>query len=96
MSEVDEDVELLRRSGAYESEAAVIEDAFRTLLRTKPALRTELAVEKYRTGRVSINRAAELAGCSAIEFRELLADRGVARDAGYLSDDDREKYLDDL
>lgn len=96
MSDVEENVELLRRSGAYETDAEVIEDAVRTLLRTKPGLRTELAIEKYRTDRVSLNRAAELAGLSAGEFRELLADRGVTRDPSFLSDEDRDRYLDEL
>jgi Arc/MetJ-type ribon-helix-helix transcriptional regulator len=46
-SEVEENVELLRKAGAYEDDTAVVEDAIRTLLRTKPELGTELAVEKY-------------------------------------------------
>jgi predicted HTH domain antitoxin len=96
MSEVEENVELLRKAGAYEDDTAVLEDAIRTLLRTKPGLRTELAVEKYRTERVSLNRAAEIAGLSPAEFRELLHERGVVREAGFLSDEDRDAKLDDL
>lgn len=96
MSEVNEDVELLREAGAYESDAAVIEDALRSLLRAKPELRTELAVKKYRTGRVSFNRAAEIAGLSSEEFKELLHERGIARDASFLSSAERNRKLGEL
>lgn len=96
MSEVSEDVELLRKAGAYESDAAVIEDALRSLLRAKPELRTELAVEKYRTSRVSFNRAAEIAGLSSEEFKELLHERGITRDAGFLSAEERNRKLGEL
>lgn len=94
MSDVEEDVELLRRAGAYEDDSAVIQDAIRSLLRTKPGLRTELAVEKYRRGDTSVNRAAEIAGMSPGEFRELLHDRGVTRTAGFLSAEERDRQLD--
>lgn len=93
MSDVEEDVALLRRAGAYEDDAAVIEDALRSLLRTKPGLRTELAAEKYRRGHVSVNRAADIAGMSPTEFRELLRDRGVTRDPGFRSMEDRSRLL---
>jgi predicted HTH domain antitoxin len=93
MGDVEANVELLRKAGGYEDDAAVLEDAFRTLLRTKPALRTELAVETYRTERVSLNRAAEIAGMSPTEFRELLHDRGISRPASFLSDEDRDEQL---
>lgn len=96
MSDVDENVELLREAGAYEDDAAVIEDALRTLLRTKPGLRAELAVEKYRSERVSLNRAAEIAGLSPTEFRELLHERGVRRKGGFLSTEEHDARLDGL
>lgn len=96
MSDVEENVELLRKAGAYEDDAAVIEDALRTLLRTKPELRTELAVEKYRSERVSRNRAAEIAGLSPTGFGELLHERGITRKAGFLSSEERDRQLNGL
>ncbi|AWB27137.1 UPF0175 family protein [Halococcoides cellulosivorans] len=96
MIDVDDTIDGLREVGAYDTDAEVIEDAIRTLLRTKPELRTELAVEQYRSGGVSLNRAAETAGMSPTAFRELLADRGDRRPAGFLSESDRDDRLDDL
>ena len=71
-----DDIEELRRLGGYESRDEVLDDAIRTLLRRRPELRIELALEKYRTGSVSRNRAAELAGLSSASFADLL-DEGV-------------------
>lgn len=90
VSNVEDDLSVLRDSGGYASEEAVIEDAVRALLAKRPELRTELAVTKYRNGDVSLNRAAELAGVAPTEFKDILSERGITRPAGFLSDDDRE------
>ena len=94
MSGLSEDLDTLATVGGYESRDAVLEDALRTLLRKRPELRVELAIEKYRTERVSLNRAAELAGLSAEEFKAELSDRGISREAGFLDEDQRERKLD--
>jgi len=86
MLEVEEDMEFLQRSGRFGSDEEVLAEAFRALLRERPELRVDLAVEKYKTGDVSLNRAAEIAGTSAEEFKEILSDRGISRDLGFLSD----------
>lgn len=43
---------------------------------------------------MSLDRAAELAGIPAEEFKAELADRGIERDAGFLDDEDRERVLE--
>jgi len=67
-----EDVDLLVERGLYESKDELLEDAVRTLLRTRPDLRQELAVALYARGRVSLARAAELAGLDQESFKALL------------------------
>ena len=94
--DVMEDVDLLREAGAFSSRDAVLEEAVRALLETRPELRTELAVKKYTDGKVSLNRAAEIAGVSPAEFKEILQSRGVDRDAGFMSEEDREEKLEKL
>lgn len=96
MSGLSDDLDTLVTLGGYESRDAVLDDALRELLRRRPELRVELAVEKYRTDRVSLNRAAELAGLSAEEFKSELADRGITREAGFLDDTERTRELDTL
>lgn len=96
MSGLAEDLDAIAAAGGYDDTDAVVEEAVRELLRRRPELRLSLAVEKYRTGTVSLNRAAELAGVSAEAFKAELADRGIDRDAGFLDDSSREDRLETL
>ncbi|WP_128476737.1 UPF0175 family protein [Halorussus pelagicus] len=96
MIDVKENIELLRRSGRFNSEEEFLEEALRALLDKRPELRIELAVEQYKTGDVTLNRAAEIAGRSPEQFKELLRERGIGRDIGFLSDEDRDGRLDGL
>jgi hypothetical protein len=57
----EEDVEILRKSGDFSSREEFLEETFRAFLKEHPELRVKLAVEKYRSGSVTLNRAAEVA-----------------------------------
>ncbi|MBI4604313.1 MAG: UPF0175 family protein [Planctomycetes bacterium] len=62
---------------AYEDERSALDDALRCLLRCRPELRERVAVHQYRTGDVSLARAAYLAGVSWRQMRDILQDHGV-------------------
>lgn len=94
MTSFANDVETIAAVGGYDDADDVLEDAVRELLRRRPELRTSLAVEKYRAGEVSLNRAAELADMSTENFKDELSDRGISREAGFLNSTDRETELD--
>ncbi|GAD53900.1 hypothetical protein MBEHAL_2660 [Halarchaeum acidiphilum MH1-52-1] len=96
MIDVEDNIELLQQSGRFSSEEEFLEEAFRALLEKRPELRVDLAVEQYKSGTVSLNRAAELAGYSPEEFKEILRDRGVSRDVAILGDDERSERLENL
>ncbi|GAA0290547.1 putative HTH domain antitoxin [Halarchaeum rubridurum] len=96
MIDVEDNIELLQQSGRFASEEEFLEEAFRALLEKRPELRVDLAVEQYKTGSVSLNRAAELAGYSPAEFKEILRDRGVSRDVAILTDEERSERLENL
>lgn len=95
MSGLAEDIDVIASVGGYDDADAVVEEALRELLRRRPELRRSLAVQKCRDDAVSLNRAAELAGCSAEVFKAELSDRGVERDAGFLDRSERERLLDE-
>lgn len=61
----------------YDSEAAVVQDALRHLLRARPDLRMNLAIHRYQTEAISLARAASEAGVSWAQMREILVERGV-------------------
>lgn len=96
LSDVDRDIEILRRTGRFGSEEEFLEAALRALLEKNPKLRIDLAVGKYESGDVSLNRAAEIAGLSPEEFKETLDDRGTSRSPGFLSEDERQERLEGL
>ena len=68
---------ILLRIGKYENKGELIEDALRALLRAKPELRRDAAVELYTKKEVSLSRAAEIGGMNVADFNELLKDRGI-------------------
>lgn len=70
----------------YPSQAAVIQDALRSLLQEKPQPRIEVAVHQYQTEDISLARAAHLAGLSYDSMKMLLVQRGVQLRLGPASD----------
>ena len=76
----EEEVKALIRSGVYSSTSDAVKDAFRFLFENKPMLRNTAAVKLYKEGKVTIGRAAEIVGVTTIEFKDMLADRGIVRE----------------
>lgn len=88
----EEDVEILRKSGDFSSREEFLEETFRAFLKEHP----ELRVEKYRSGSVTLNRVAEVAGLSTEEFKQKLVEHGVMREPGFLSGEERDEELSKL
>jgi predicted HTH domain antitoxin len=63
---------------AYKTEEEVIEDALRHLMRSRPDLRIQVAVHYYQTLGISLARAAQIAGVSWAQMKELLHQKGVS------------------
>jgi predicted HTH domain antitoxin len=72
-------VTVLIERGIYKDREALVHDALRALLRSKPELRGQLAVALYQRGDVSLTRAAEISGLDIESCKELLREAGVAR-----------------
>lgn len=75
----------------YDSEEEVVQDALRHLLRARPEARVELAVHRYRTEELSLAKAAELAGISWPQMREILAEKGITPRLGPETAEEAEK-----
>ena len=71
------EIESLVHSGYYTSKSDVMKDAFRVFLETRSYLRIASAIELYKMEKVSLGKAAEIAGMSYEEFKEVLRDRGI-------------------
>ena len=64
--------------GLYESERDVIEDGIRHILRSHPEYKIGIAVEKYKQEKASLGKAADIAGVSLEEIKEILKSCGVS------------------
>ena len=73
------EIEALVKSGYYSSKSDVVKDALRNFLKTKPHLRLSASVELYKDKKLSLGKAAELAGVNIIEFKDLLKSREFIR-----------------
>jgi len=69
--------EILVRIGRYPGKKELIEDAFRTLLRAKPELKRDVAIELYKENEVSLSRASEICGLDIEDLKELLKEKGI-------------------
>lgn len=74
-----DELDVLVGKGIYKDRESLVKDAMRSLLRSKPELRGQLAIELYRQGKVSLSRAAEIGGVDMESFKELLREAGIAR-----------------
>jgi predicted HTH domain antitoxin len=61
----------------YDNEEDVIQDALRHLLRGRPDLRIQLAIYRYQTEEISLAKAANVAGVSWAQMKEVLLERGI-------------------
>jgi predicted HTH domain antitoxin len=66
----------------YDSEDEVIRDALRHLLRARPEARIQLAVYRYQNEELSLAKAADLAGVSWAQMREILLEKGISPKLG--------------
>ena len=82
MASTEEEINSLIRTKSYSSKDEVISDALRALLVLKPGLKTEIAVDLYKTGKVSLWKAADAASMSLEEFKEILASRSIRIEVG--------------
>jgi len=81
-------------AGLYRTQEEVIVDALRHLLHVHPEYRIALAVHRYQTDEeISLGKAAQLAGVSQEEMKEILVDRGVPLRLGPASIEEAQKEV---
>ena len=80
MSELSEQGLKLLIPTYYKSEKELLKEAFRIIIRNTPKIRIDLALKLYNSKKTSLAKSAEIAGLTTIEFKEILADRGIKRE----------------
>jgi predicted HTH domain antitoxin len=76
------EINALIKSGHYHNTDDFIKDAIRSLFEYKPAMKIDAAIELYTEEKVSLGKAAEIAGMNIIQFKEVLGNRGIIRKIG--------------
>jgi len=82
MASANDEIDALVRAEVYNSREELIEDALRALLSMRPGLRIEIAIDLYKNEKVSLWKAAEIAGLCMEEFKDLLASRSIKIEVG--------------
>ncbi len=70
---------LLVERGVFENEESLTTSAYRSLLTLQPELKLEIAISLYQREEVSLGRAAEMAGVSREQMKEVLTAHGIER-----------------
>ena len=91
-----EGIEGLIRAGYYKNREALLEDAFRTMIEVKPSVKMDMAAELYKSEKVSLSRAAEIAGTSLEGFKRFLEFKGIKRIVSAPSEEGLRKGVDFL
>lgn len=65
--------------GIFADEESLRACAYRSLLTLRPELKVEIALSLYERDEISLGRAAEIAGLSREEFKEIMVSRSVER-----------------
>ena len=73
----DMELKALIDAGVFKSKADAINEAVSTLFRVKPEMKLESAIQLYKDNKVTLGRAAEIAGLNRWEFTDILKDMGI-------------------
>ncbi|MCK5773168.1 MAG: UPF0175 family protein [Thermoplasmata archaeon] len=86
----ENEIDSVVKAGYYSSKSDVVRDALRLLFDTKANLKLSAAIEMFKSGKVTLGKAAEIADMNIISFKEILKDRGIEVEIVV----DREEKLD--
>jgi len=89
---MSEEIDAIINTGYYDNRSEFIRQAVRYFLAQKPEVRLVAAIELYRKEKITISRAAEIAGVSFSTIKEILQDEGILQRGKPI----RTKDLDEL
>jgi predicted HTH domain antitoxin len=73
-----------------------MQDALRHLLRARPELRIQMAVFRYQNENISLAKAAELAGVSWAQMKDILLEKGIVPRLGVETLEDAQRDIQTL
>lgn len=73
----EQEIEGVIKAGYYSNKSEVVREALRDFFERKKQLRISAGIELYKRGKVTLSRAAEIAGMNFFEFKDLLIEKGI-------------------
>lgn len=71
------EIEAIVNAGIFKDRSDVLREAINTFFAVKPKMRLEAAIQLFKDNRVTLGRAAEIAGIDRWQLKDILADRGI-------------------
>lgn len=94
MTLIKEYTRTLIKANCYKNEEELLEDALRIMLDVKPELKTEIGIELYKEGKISLSKAAEIAGTSLEGIKDILKHKGIKMVVETPSDEEIDRGVD--
>jgi Arc/MetJ-type ribon-helix-helix transcriptional regulator len=91
---MSEELDALISLGYYDNRSEIVREALRNFLSQKPEVRLVAAIKLYKDEKITISRAAEIAGVSFDEMKNILIDEGIIRRGK--KDSDRSSELEEM
>jgi Arc/MetJ-type ribon-helix-helix transcriptional regulator len=79
---LDEELKALVRTGYYENKSEIFRTALREFLAKNRNLRISIAIEMYKADKATFAKAAEIAGVSYEEMKDIFWENGVVFERG--------------
>ena len=76
---MSEEIDALISVGYYDNRSEIIREAVRSFLSQKPEIRLVPALKLYKDNKITIARAAEIAGVPYDDMKSILIDEGIIR-----------------
>ena len=88
--------EILVSVGKYPNREELIKDALRALIRSKPELKRDVAIELYKEKGVSLPRAAEISGLNIEDFKEILREKGIKISLPHIAREELDREVESI
>ena len=76
---INEEIDAIINAGYYDNRSELIRDALRLFFTEKKEIRLAAAIELYRENKITISRAAEIAGIPFDSMKSILTDEELLR-----------------
>jgi len=90
------EIDALIKRGYYDNKSEIFREAIRGLFANNQTLRISAVVELYQDRRISLGKAAEMAGLTIEEMKEIFASQDVIFERGPSDNEEMEEQVEQM